>query len=411
MGKITNLTIKLLEETAYHRGKVEGLQEALQDLRGENTFLRGLMGYSLRGGPKRCPPDAERETRLGQRVRRLTPGIRLTFGVRHGTGEAGSFRGGFASWLAASRPKSSRTRRVQAAGRPAVEDFLETLDTDEEDLDSSTKTTSDTTWSPNRRAPMGRGGVLASGGGDVVTPGGAVAHVAQQPRRSRFPLSAPGPPSFPTTDDVGCLMSRETSWTSWTSDQHLDATARASSPGPGANNLAPPAGDCSDPAAPLPPRVDIQDSAKQVADELRTLVSRAPPRSFQGPRLWDVARQALLGVDICSQELINENTALRATLAAYKKERERAPSPASESVAALQRTFSQVLQQSPATSSRSPAGQQQEGAPPVAPLPTMPPPPAAPRESLLVYPASKPAAGVEPQLLAAGSYYSGQQPL
>ncbi|KAG0445585.1 hypothetical protein HPB47_013633 [Ixodes persulcatus] len=41
MGKITNLTIKLLEETAYHRGKVEGLQEALQDLRGENTFLRG----------------------------------------------------------------------------------------------------------------------------------------------------------------------------------------------------------------------------------------------------------------------------------------------------------------------------------------------------------------------------------
>lgn len=135
----------------------------------------------------------------------------------------------------------------------------------------------------------------------MVTPGGAVAHVAQQPRRSRFPLSAPGPPSFPTTDDVGCLMSRETSWTSWTSDQHLDATARASSPGPGANNLAPPAGDCSDPAAPLPPRVDIQDSAKQVADELRTLVSRAPPRSFQGPRLWDVARQALLGVDICSQ--------------------------------------------------------------------------------------------------------------
>ncbi|KAG0445048.1 hypothetical protein HPB47_001137 [Ixodes persulcatus] len=200
-----------------------------------------------------------------------------------------------------ARPKSSRTRRGRAAGRPTVEDFLETLDTDEEDLDSSAKTTSDTNWSPNQRAPMGRGGVLASGGGDVVTPGGAVAHVAQQPRRSRFPLSAPGPPSFPTTDDVGGLMSRETSWTSWTSDQHLDATARASSPGPGANNLAPPAGDCSDPAAPLPPRVDIQDSAKQVADELRTLVSRAPPRSFQGPRLWDVARQALLGVDVCSQ--------------------------------------------------------------------------------------------------------------
>ncbi|KAG0443528.1 hypothetical protein HPB47_014815 [Ixodes persulcatus] len=63
---------------------------------------------------------------------------------------------------------------------------------------------------------------------------------------------------------------------------------------------------------------------------------------------------------------------------------------------ALQRTFSQVLQQNPATSSRSPAGQQQEGALLVAPLPTTPPPPAAPRESLLVYPASKPAAGVEP---------------
>lgn len=68
------------------------------------------MGYSLRGGPKRCPPDAERETRLGQRVRRLTPGIRLTFGVRHGTGEAGSFRGGFASWLAASRSVTHPTR-------------------------------------------------------------------------------------------------------------------------------------------------------------------------------------------------------------------------------------------------------------------------------------------------------------
>ncbi|KAG0435538.1 hypothetical protein HPB47_018427 [Ixodes persulcatus] len=97
-------------------------------------------------------------------------------------------------------------------------------------------------------------------------------------------------------------------------------------------------------------------------------------------------------------ELINENTTLTATMAAYKEEKERAPatSPASESVAALQRTFSQVLQQNPSTSSRSPAGQQQEGAPPVAPMPTMPPPPAAPRESLLVYPASKPAAGVEP---------------
>ncbi|KAG0445010.1 hypothetical protein HPB47_004456 [Ixodes persulcatus] len=82
-------------------------------------------------------------------------------------------------------------------------------------------------------------------------------------------------------------------------------------------------------------------------------------------------------------ELINENRALMAKMAAYKRERAPAPSPASESVAALQRTFSQ----------------QQGGAPPVAPTQTTPPPPAAPRESLLVYPASKPAAGpVEPRL-------------
>ncbi|KAG0436663.1 hypothetical protein HPB47_017832 [Ixodes persulcatus] len=88
-------------------------------------------------------------------------------------------------------------------------------------------------------------------------------------------------------------------------------------------------------------------------------------------------------------ELINENTTLTVTMAAYKEEKERAPapSPASESVAALQRTFSQVLQQNPATSSRSPA------APPVAHKPTTPPPPAALRESILIYPASKPAAG------------------
>ncbi|KAG0415793.1 hypothetical protein HPB47_007031 [Ixodes persulcatus] len=89
-------------------------------------------------------------------------------------------------------------------------------------------------------------------------------------------------------------------------------------------------------------------------------------------------------------ELINENTTLTVTMAAYKEEKERAPapSPASESVAALQRTFSQVLQQNPATSSRSPA------APHVAHKPTTPPPPAALRESILIYPASKPAAGV-----------------
>ncbi|KAG0445074.1 hypothetical protein HPB47_025544 [Ixodes persulcatus] len=85
-------------------------------------------------------------------------------------------------------------------------------------------------------------------------------------------------------------------------------------------------------------------------------------------------------------------------MAAHKEERERAPapSPTPECVAALQRTFSQVLQQNPATSSPNPAGQQQGGAPPVAPRPTTQPPPAPPRESLLIYLASKPAAGVEP---------------
>ncbi|XP_042144050.1 uncharacterized protein LOC121834430 [Ixodes scapularis] len=65
-------------------------------------------------------------------------------------------------------------------------------------------------------------------------------------------------------------------------------------------------------------------------------------------------------------DLINQNTTLAAKMEAYKEERERAPAPAApsptpESVAALQRTFSQVLQQNPATSSPSPAGQQQGG--------------------------------------------------
>ncbi|XP_042146909.1 uncharacterized protein LOC121836168 [Ixodes scapularis] len=98
-------------------------------------------------------------------------------------------------------------------------------------------------------------------------------------------------------------------------------------------------------------------------------------------------------------DLINQNTALAAKMEAYKEERERAPAPAApsptpESVAALHRTFSQVLQQNLATSSPSPAGQQQGGALPEVPKPTTPP--SAPRESLLIYPATKPAAGVEP---------------
>ncbi|KAG0436135.1 hypothetical protein HPB47_018127 [Ixodes persulcatus] len=58
--------------------------------------------------------------------------------------------------------------------------------------------------------------------------------------------------------------------------------------------------------------------------------------------------------------------------------------------------FRKVLQQNPATSSRSPAGQQRGGAPPVSPMPTTPPPPAVTRESLLIDPASKPAAEMEP---------------
>ncbi|KAG0443855.1 hypothetical protein HPB47_014453 [Ixodes persulcatus] len=135
--------------------------------------------------------------------------------------------------------------------------------------------------------------------------------------------------------------------------------------------------------------IDINHEVTEAIPAVSTKISKIHQASLHG------AYDRLLGFAL---ELINENTALRATFAAYKEEKERAPapSPTSESVAALQRTFSQVLQQNPATSSRSPAGQQQGGAPPEAPMPTTPPPPAAPRESLLVYPASKPAAGVEP---------------
>ncbi|KAG0435985.1 hypothetical protein HPB47_018211 [Ixodes persulcatus] len=135
--------------------------------------------------------------------------------------------------------------------------------------------------------------------------------------------------------------------------------------------------------------VDINREVNEAIPTVNTKITKIHQANLHG------AYDRLLGFAL---ELINENTTLRATMAAYKEEKERAtaPSPAPESVAALKRTFSQVLQQNPATSSRSPAGQQQEGAPPVAPLPTTPPPPAAPRESLLVYPASKPAAGVEP---------------
>ncbi|KAG0443411.1 hypothetical protein HPB47_014951 [Ixodes persulcatus] len=133
--------------------------------------------------------------------------------------------------------------------------------------------------------------------------------------------------------------------------------------------------------------IDINHEVADAIPAVNVKVTKIHEANLQG------AHDRLLGFAL---ELINENTALRATLAAYKEERERAPSPALESIAALQRTFSQVLQQNPATSSRSPADQHQGGSPPVAPMPTMPPPPAAPRESLLVYPASKPAAGVEP---------------
>ncbi|CAN7998352.1 unnamed protein product [Ixodes hexagonus] len=99
-------------------------------------------------------------------------------------------------------------------------------------------------------------------------------------------------------------------------------------------------------------------------------------------------------------ELVNENTTLTAKMAVYKEERERAPapspSPTPESIAALQRTFAQVIRQSPVAPAPSPAAQQQGGAPPATPRPAPPTPPPAPRESLLVYPAAKPAAGVEP---------------
>lgn len=78
--------------------------------------------------------------------------------------------------------------------------------------------------------------------GDVVTPGGAVAHVVQQPRRSCSPGESP----------------------------------------------------------PVPParEVPAQSSREEVREELRKLLSRAAPRVFQGSRLWDLARRALLGVDV-----------------------------------------------------------------------------------------------------------------
>ncbi|KAG0443452.1 hypothetical protein HPB47_014903 [Ixodes persulcatus] len=135
--------------------------------------------------------------------------------------------------------------------------------------------------------------------------------------------------------------------------------------------------------------VDINWEVSEPIPTVNTKITKIHLANLHG------AYDRLLGFAL---ELINENTALKATMAAYKEERERAPAPfpTPECVAALQRTFSQVLQQNPATSSPNPAGQQQRGAPPGAPRPTTPPPPAPPRESLLIYPASKPAAGVEP---------------
>ncbi|CAN7951432.1 unnamed protein product, partial [Ixodes pacificus] len=84
--------------------------------------------------------------------------------------------------------------------------------------------------------------------GDVVTPGGVVTHVVQQPQRSRSPSESP-----------------------------LRILRRPPSP-------------LQDPSQ--------ESSGERVREELRKLLARAPPAVFQGPRLWDVAQRALLGVNI-----------------------------------------------------------------------------------------------------------------
>ncbi|EEC16042.1 hypothetical protein IscW_ISCW022305 [Ixodes scapularis] len=50
---------------------------------------------------------------------------------------------------------------------------------------------------------------------------------------------------------------------------------------------------------PSPLRDPSQESSeKRVREELRKLLTRAPPAVFQGLRLWDLAQRALLGVNI-----------------------------------------------------------------------------------------------------------------
>ncbi|CAN8026642.1 unnamed protein product, partial [Ixodes persulcatus] len=52
---------------------------------------------------------------------------------------------------------------------------------------------------------------------------------------------------------------------------------------------------------PPPLRDPSQESSEErVREELRKLLTRAPPAVFQGPRLWDLAQSALLGVNIFS---------------------------------------------------------------------------------------------------------------
>ncbi|CAN7982142.1 unnamed protein product [Ixodes pacificus] len=41
-----------------------------------------------------------------------------------------------------------------------------------------------------------------------------------------------------------------------------------------------------------------ESSEEEIREELRKLLSQAPPRAFQGSRLWDLAQRALLGIDM-----------------------------------------------------------------------------------------------------------------